>query len=575
MAEAETMARSSNAYLAGGLRYGAAESPHAGFWALYDRPKVVQSSQLRAFASPSPVFTSSLSPAITREAYGLAFAKIKKAIELGNCYQVNLTMKLTGKAVSPEPWSWKTALRLWLDLLEPGGDRASGQGRHAAFCLSPDGEIIASLSPELFFSVDGSRVTARPMKGTAPRHTDPILDESLRSSLEKSPKNRAENLMIVDLVRNDLGRIATPGGVKATGLFQTEAYPSLWQMTSTVQATIPQEIGLRELLEAQFPCASITGAPKISAQKIIAETEDGDRGWYTGTLGWYQPGDRAQNGSRTLDGTLDGDRARGCFSVLIRSLIWPKQNDCSFSLGVGGGIVWDSLEEDEFNEALLKSKFLRGAARRFSLTEALLWEEDGGFFLEDYHRQRLASACAEYGTLFDEGKFKSAIAVAVRNAQAQGLKGSLKLRVLVDPDSKLSAEAETLSATPGIMRCAISKNALSMESLPFRRHKTTERGCYAGAAEAGLDQLIFINEAGEITEASSMNVVVKKDGRLISPATSCGLLYGTFRRQLLESGQIEEGILYEKDLRSAEAIYLVNSVRRWVRAVLVDDLTGG
>jgi para-aminobenzoate synthetase/4-amino-4-deoxychorismate lyase len=554
--QAEDRAARIGGHLGGGLRYGPAEKAADGFWAVFPKAEELSSRDVREMACASPTLIGGLEAGMDARAYADAFAVVREALARGDCYQANLTFNLAGKACSPGPWSVPAALRLWIDLVEPGGDRNAGQGRHASFAVSPAGEIIASLSPELFFSIRGGAISARPMKGTAARDPDPARDEEKRRALLASPKNRAENLMILDMMRNDLGRIAVPGSVEAVDAFAVEAYPSLWQMTSGVKAELPAEASLAAVMRALFPCASVTGAPKVSSQEIIAEAENRERGWYTGCMGWSRPA-MPPSGGRQAE-----------FSVLIRSLVFPRPGDPAFSLGVGGGIVWDSDAEGEYAEALLKAEFARPARRGFDLTEAMLWEPGSGFFLLERHRTRLSRACRAFGGTLDGEAFLRAALSAVKESP-DGDRAALKVRVLAGPDCSVRARAEALDRVPEPLRCAISKRILGPESLPYRLFKTSERGVYSGAAEAGLDQLVFLNERGELTESTSMNIVLRLGGRLATPAASSGLLRGTFREALLEEGIIEEKTLYEADLRSAEEFWLVNSVRRWVRAALV------
>jgi len=337
---------------------------------VFDPPLVVSWDDLEAWADPTPLLVGALKgPGF--DDYRRAFDRVKSALAEGRTYQVNLTFPTTGRVVGD--LSVASALRLWLDLIR-------SQGREAAFAAlgapqSP-APLVVSASPELFFHQEGSIVEARPMKGTALRHPDPAADAAARQDLATNPKTRAENLMVTDMLRNDLGRLARPGGVSVPRLFEVEGYPTVWQMTSTVRADLGQAT-LPELLNALFPCASITGAPKVSTQGVIAAVEPGPRGWYTGTLGWHRP-------ASSRDGA-----ARSRFSVLIRTLVFPDLSG-RFGLGVGGGVVWDSTAEGEYAEAWAKTRFLGPVQRSFSLTEAVLWEEGSGLFLLEEHHRRLA-----------------------------------------------------------------------------------------------------------------------------------------------------------------------------------------
>ena len=377
LAQAEASAREHGAWLAGGLQYAEAETDAPGWWGVFEQPAMMTGEDLAAEADASPVVIGPLCTKTDADSYGRAFSAVRDALTRGVTYQTNLTFAVTGRAVSAPPWSWRSALRLWLEL-------TAAQGREAVFAVLGDESdaVLASASPELFFSRQGDDVETRPMKGTAPRDADAARDAALRHELSNSVKNRAENLMVTDMLRNDLGRLAVPGGVSVPRLFEIEEYPTVWQMTSTVRARLKPGVTLAALMTALFPCASITGAPKLSTQQIIASTETSPRGWYTGTFGWYKPSSAV------------GGPDRGRFSVLIRTL---ELTGPEFRLGVGGGVVWDSTAEGEYSEAWAKTRFLDTTRRAFSLTEAVLWEPETGFFLLEEHERRLAAACRHFG----------------------------------------------------------------------------------------------------------------------------------------------------------------------------------
>lgn len=549
---AEALAQARHGWLAGGLQYARAEGPAPGWWGVFDRPTPLTAGELAAGADESPVVIGPLTSPVSEADYAKAFERVKEGLAAGVTYQVNLTFPVEGVAVSGPPWSWRSALRLWLELI-------AGQSREASFAVlgtkEQPGPVLVSASPELFFSREGDVVEARPMKGTAPRNPDPALDASHRHELFSGAKTRAENLMVTDMLRNDLGRLALPGGVSVPRLFEIEEYPSVWQMTSTVRATVRPELTLTALLEALFPCASITGAPKVSTQEVIAEVEPWPRGWYTGTLGWHRPGSAL------------GGPARSRFSVLIRTPVFDGASG-AFRLGVGGGVVWDSRVEGEWDEAWDKTRFLEPARRTFSLTEAVLWEPEAGFFLLQEHDTRLASACRDFGGSLGAGALEAALAAAVEAAQRIAT-GPLKLRVLIDPDFALKVEAEPLSVLPDELTAALARVPFGPETLLWRRYKTTNRRLYDEGKVPGADQTIHFNHNGELTESTSMTLVLETKGRFLTPALRCGLLDGTYRARLLAEGTIEEAVLPIAALAEADRVWLVNSVRRWKPARLV------
>lgn len=547
LADAEAQARSVGGYLAGGLQYGPFGPGSPGWWGVFSRPAAVTRAVLESWADPCAVVVGALSSSLSEDEYGHRFAAVRTALAAGESYQANLTFPIRGKAVSGPPFAWPSALRLWLDLI-------AGQGREASFAVlgtkGRPGTILVSASPELFFRGEGASVETRPMKGTALRHADPVADAASRQELEVSLKNRAENLMVTDMLRNDLGRLAVPGSVTVPRLFEIEGYPTVWQMTSTVRAELAAGTTLSALMAALFPCASITGAPKVRTQQILEAVETSPRGWYTGTLGWYRPGS-----------AIDGP-GRSRFSVLIRTLVFEGTSG-DFTLGVGGGIVWDSTPGDEWAEAWAKTRFLDPVLRRFSLTEAVLWDPDTGFFLLEDHEARLTSACRAFGGSLVEGQFTQALDREVRRLVASGTEGPLKLRASVDPGFNLQVEGESLSAMPEVLSVSLAARPFGPETLLVRRFKTTARRVYEEAKVPGADQTLHYNERGELTESTSMTLVVEKDGQMFTPALAAGLLDGTFRSHLVRLGDLIETTLWVEDLADADRIWLINSVRRW------------
>lgn len=554
VAQAEAEARFRHGWLAGGLKYAPAEGRAPGWWGVFAEPRAMSRQDLARWADEAPVFTGPLSSTVDYPEYCRSFDEVNRALASGTTYQVNLTLPLTGKALASGPWTWTSALRLWLDLI-------AAQGREASFAVlgGPDQAepILVSASPELFFRLEGPVVEARPMKGTASRYSDPAHDAASRHELSVSAKTRAENLMVTDMLRNDLGRLAVAGGVSVPRLFEVEEYPTVWQMTSTVRAELVDP-SLTALMAALFPCASITGAPKLSTQAVIARAESWNRGWYTGTLGWYRPASPV------------GGPTRARFSVLIRTLVFEDAARPEFVLGVGGGVVWDSTADGEWDEAWAKARFLQPTKRTFDLTEAVLWTPEGGLALLPEHEARLTAACRAFGGDLEVGRLEAALTAAVLRHGEGASPGPLKLRVLVDPAFRLRVEAEPLSPMRDSLIVALADRPFGEESLPFRRFKTTFRGVYDQARVPGVDQTLHFNQRGELTESTSMNLIVEKNGQFLTPALSCGLLDGTFRSRLLAEGKIEEAILPVGVLTSADRLWLVNSVRGWKSAVLVE-----
>jgi para-aminobenzoate synthetase / 4-amino-4-deoxychorismate lyase len=433
---------------------------------------------------------------VGREAYIANVERIRSWIADGDCYQVNYTFPIYGQCLG-DPLALYSALRERQPV------------RYGAFIRHAHGAIL-SRSPELFVERQGQLLRCRPMKGTAPRDADP-------EAVLGSDKNRAENVMIVDLIRNDLGRLVPPGGVRVDSLFDIEAYPSLWQMTSTVSAT-PVSADLPEILRALFPCGSITGAPKIRAMEIISALETIPRSLYCGALGWIAP---------------DGDFR---FSVPIRTL--EADRDGHFRCGLGSGIVADSDPAQEWDECLLKGRFLTGLQAPFGLIETLRCEPRSPhpYPRLELHLARLAASSAFMGFRFD--------AEAVRGAlieHARSLPGLYRVRLELQPDGRFTLSGSPLADIAGAVKVAIGSAVLRSDD-PLLRHKTTARALYEAAsreAEAcGLFDLIFLNERNEVAEGARSTVFIDRgDGMLLTPPLSCGVLDGVLRRELLDAGR--------------------------------------
>jgi para-aminobenzoate synthetase/4-amino-4-deoxychorismate lyase len=466
-----------------------------------------------------------LHPGRAVEDYGRAVGRIRDYIAAGDCYQVNFTFPLSFRH-----YGHPLALYAKLRRRQPTG--------LGALILTPQRQVL-SLSPELFVERQGDRLITRPMKGTAPRGGDPEGDAASRAALAASSKDRAENLMIVDLLRNDLGRVAATGSVQVPRLFDIEAYPTVFQMTSTVTARAP-EVPFGEVLAALFPCGSITGAPKLRAMEIIAELEGAPRGLYTGALGAVGP---------------DGDFR---FNVAIRTL--ELEADGSGRLGVGSGIVIDSEPEAEYRECLLKARFLTDLDPGFSLIETLRLE-DGCFPDGALHCQRLADSSAALGFAHDPAQVRGALA-ALALAHP---KGGFRVRLTLNKTGELATMAVPLEAMPGAWRVYLSPYHLDSRRY-LLRHKTTARQLYDAelkrvmALPKGFDAL-FLNERDEVCEGARSNVFVRISGQLVTPPLACGLLPGILRQRLLASGEAVEGCLTLADLQGAEAVFMGNALR--------------
>lgn len=416
---------------------------------------------------------------------------------------------------------------------------------HGAFVDDGKRQLL-SLSPESFFAIDAHRtITTRPMKGTAARGSSVADDVAQRRGLHASPKNRAENLMIVDLLRNDLGRIAETGSVEVPELFTIEAYPTLYQMTSTVRATVAHGCGVAEILKALFPCGSVTGAPKIRAMRMLRSVEDSPRGAYCGAIGMFAPNGRAE------------------FNVAIRTV---TVQDGQGELGVGGAIVADSVPGAEFNECLLKARYFDDARHAVSLLETMAYT-GGSWPRRARHLKRLRNSAHTLGIPFNAAQAAAALdaAVAPHPASAQ------RVRLALHENGTLAVTTSALPPTSTPLKLALFPMAI-LSTDPLNRHKTDWRDtcerALAWARSSGCDEAVFVNERGEISEGTYTNVFVARSGTLLTPPLSSGALPGCLRAELLETGQCNECVLTRRDLQRADCIYLGNSLRGLLPAKL-------
>lgn len=486
---------------------------------------------------------SPLRPATGREDYLAAFARVQDYLAAGDVYQINLTMDAVAD-FSGDPLKLHAALRQAQPVAH-GGFIAAGD-----WCVS-------SHSPELFLERRGNLLTVKPMKGTAPRGRSFVEDEAAASALKNDPKSRAENLMIVDLERNDLSRLALPGSVTVDSLFEVEAYPTVLQMISTVRAEVADGVRTLDVLKSIFPCGSVTGAPKIRAMEIIAALEQRARGVYTGAIGHIAP---------------DGDAA---FSVPIRTLVIDR--DGAARMGIGSGVVADSDAPGEWDESLLKAAFLNDPKDRPSLIETLLWERAGGYWLLDQHLERLRESAAYFVYPFDQAAIRDALADA---AESYSQATDQRVRLLLAASGEVSVTAVALDVEGG--RAALRADpptvawaAGAVDSAdPFLAHKTTRRAAYdralKAATAAGHWDLLFVNERGEVTEGARSTLFIQKDGRWLTPPVSCGLLPGVFRRHFMTGVHVDVRPLTPEDVRTADRVCLANAVWGMVDMRLAD-----
>jgi para-aminobenzoate synthetase/4-amino-4-deoxychorismate lyase len=462
------------------------------------------------------------------------FAEVQEKIRSGDIYQLNLTFKarfrLTG---SP--------LTFFRDLRQ--------RQRVAYGGIVDTGKVtVLSASPELFIERRGRVIETRPMKGTAPRAATPEADADARRVLSSDVKQRAENLMIVDLMRNDLGRIAEIGSVSVSDLFTVETFRTLHQMTSGVRATLKQGVGIAGLLRAIFPPGSVTGAPKIRAMELIAEYESEPRGVYCGAIGHLSPGGEAH------------------FNVAIRTPVVFR--DGTGEMGIGSGIVYDSEGAKEYAECLLKMKFLTDQPRRFELIETMLHEPDKGLWLLERHLERLRASAEYFGFAFDQRQVGRALEDQLKDRKRE----RLRVRLLLSEDGRTSITSTPIEPQDpkAVMRYVISPTRLESTN-PFLFHKTTRRELYDSewrhySESVGADEVIYLNERGEVAEGSRTNVFIERKGRLYTPPIGSGLLPGVLRAELIASRRAEIAVLSVEDLTTADAVHLGNSVRGLVRA---------
>lgn len=544
LAEVEEAVSKQRLHAAGWISYEAAPAFDASlavrnptafplvWFGLFKTPVAVELPVLQeSVVAPTIDWIPSISPA----RYQSCLSRIRDYIREGHTYQVNFT------------WRWRTSFgrNPWPEFLQMIRAQPHGYGGF----IETDDWFVCSSSPELFFDRTGRRLVCRPMKGTAPRGLSCAEDEQLKAGLRQSEKNRAENLMVVDMVRNDMGRVVLPGRVEVSELFALEQYPTVWQMTSTVAGEISDGLTLMELFRALFPAASITGAPKSRTMQIIAELEDSPRGLYTGALGFVSPGQRAQ------------------FNVAIRTAVIDRRSGGA-EFGVGGGIVWDSTASEEYRECLDKFRVLTHRRPEFRLLESMRWTPEEGFFLLDFHLKRLEDSARYFGISFDRPRIEADL--ASRNRILPGKPH--KVRLLYSCRGEIEIEAEPLdtSKPSAPLRACLARSAVDIEDV-FLYHKTTRRRTYETASQEcpNHDEVLLWNPKGELTEFCAANLVLDLEGALVTPLQRCGLLAGTYRAWLLQRGKIRERVVRLEDLGRCRRVLAVNSVRG-EREVVID-----
>ena len=490
------------------------------WFGIYPMPEFVPAAKLhRGSVAPS----ASWQAEISARAYNQALGMIREQIACGYTYQVNFTYRLRTR-FDAAAFPYFAAL-------------AYGHRPPYAAYLETEDWAICSFSPELFFHLQGETLTSRPMKGTAPRAPRLQADRDQAAWLRASEKNQAENVMIVDMVRNDMGRVARTGTVRVPQLFQIEKYPTVWQMTSTVQAETPATSA--EIFNALFPCASITGAPKIKTMQMIAGLEPSPRQVYCGAIGYLAPGREAQ------------------FNVAIRTLLVDKKNRQA-EYGVGGGIVWDSDPQDEWAETQTKARILFERPMMFDLLETMRWTANEGWFLLELHLERLRQSAEYFDFPLDEASIRQKLASLAASFGGTSQRARLKL----SRDGQIKIETVPLEAGQNPARVGLARSPVN-SSDRFLYHKTSRREVYRQklAEAAGVDEVLLWNERDELTEATIANLVYEWDGELYTPPVEAGLLPGTYRAWLLAQGKASERTLKKYELAQCSRIFLVNSVR--------------
>ena len=495
------------------------------WFGLYDEVQVIESLH----SSQSENVHLCWEPSLSEAQYAATIDRIKEEIRAGNTYQVNYSFRQRSP-FTQDPYTSFVSLT------------AQHTTPYAAF-INTGNFAVSSLSPELFFAVENGQIICRPMKGTAPRGNTQSEDQKLRRRLELSEKDKAENLMVVDMIRNDLGRVATD--IQTSEIFSLETYETLYQMTSTVTGRSRES--LTNIFKALFPSASITGAPKVNTINLIHQLEHDAREVYTGTVGFITPDQRAQ------------------FNVAIRTLVIDLEQQQA-TYGTGSGIVWDSDSVSEYQECITKTKVVSDRSDEFKLLETLRWSPDDGYYLLDYHLARLEASARHF--LFD-------IDMVAVNEQLVLLAGTLgktihRVRLQLSKSGNLALSENSLSSTPTSYRVSIATTPIDSED-KFMYHKTTRRGVYEEtlAAHQSVDDVLLYNSRREATESCIANLVVVEDGQHFTPPIESGLLNGTYRQNMLDKGELRERVISIDRLADYDEVYLINSLRGKIAIELV------
>ncbi|WP_281974440.1 aminodeoxychorismate synthase component I [Halobacillus litoralis] len=464
-------------------------------------------------------------------AYKHGMKRIKRGIELGDTYQVNYTTRMEADFAGDDYSFYRKLVR-------------NQQSSYSAY-LNMGERRILSASPELFFRINKNKITTKPMKGTAERGRFFQEDVNQKKHLTSSNKEKSENLMIVDLLRNDLGRIAVPGSVRVPCLFEVETYPTVHQMTSTVEAVLPESFVMFELFGALFPCGSITGAPKVRTMKYIKDLEDSSREAYCGAVGYMTPNHEA------------------IFNVPIRTVMIDKTKGKA-TYGTGGGVTWDSTSEGEFEELKTKTRLLTEDRPRFELLETMK-VQNGVIPLLPYHINRLMQSADYFEFPVERDKLLKECEKVVEENPA----GLHKVRMLVGESGDCKIETKPIESHSPIVECSLATTPVD-ERNPFLFHKTTHRQVYNQHKRRGTDATLLWNSKGQLTEFTIANLVVKVNDEYYTPPVECGLLAGTFREKLLEGGVIEEKVIHKEELSQCKEIWMINGVRGWVEVNLTE-----
>jgi para-aminobenzoate synthetase/4-amino-4-deoxychorismate lyase len=512
-----------------------------GWFGLFPKVRRIDADKVAdLLPDPASAWVGKVAPRVARADYLAAVEAVLDLIRAGDIYQANFTFR-ADVPVLGNPLAVHARLR-----------RTSRAGYGGVIWTGE--QAIVSHSPELFFALRQGQVMARPMKGTAARLSDPDADAAAARELAEDPKQRAENLMIVDLIRNDLSRVAVPGSVAVPDLFRVESFPTIHQLVSDVGARLPDGAGAVDVLRAAFPCGSITGAPKVRAMEIIDALEEGARGLYTGSIGFIEPG---------------GDAA---FNVAIRTLVFPgllpqsalRDGPPCATLGLGSGIVADSEPAEEWRECLAKGEFVGAAGESFDLIETMYFDPVEGVQRLEGHLARMKASAQALGFTFDRHGARNSLQSATFR-----LRSAARVRMRLAPSGALAVEVSPLPRLAELP-VAVAVRPAPMAADDFRlTHKTSLRAAYDAARhESGAAEVVFVDEPGFVTEGSWSNVFVERGGQLLTPPLALGLLPGVLRAELIDKGRAVESHLRLADLESG--FFIGNSLRGLIPARLAD-----